>query len=673
MAPVPSFPIWQQSPGRRFQQPAFVQLIFLGLLQFIKRSSDNPRLTPILKFEPRSEFNLMPNYDTANDVRWDLSSLYSGIDDSHIDLDIAEFTKHADKFHASYKGKLADTLGQAISDYSILEMLGGKVMVYLSLQQSLDVTNDAVKAKVAQAQQIMSQVQGEYLTFFELELVALDDALLERLYASDKVVRRHRPWIEHQRVFKPHLLSEPVEAALIKRSPFGPDSWDEFFDECEADLRFDHRGEKKNLTEMLDMLTTSKDASLRAEVQKSINDGFDGCFAKYSAQTLYVIVGKGAVERKERHYRNPMEARNKENRIPDAVVDALHNAVKNAAGPLARRYYRLKAELLGMKTLKWSDRNAPLPFTDTTVVPFEKAMDTVLAAYESFSPTLAGIIQGFISAKRIDAPATKGKRGGAFNYSTVLPGNLPQSFTFLNFLGSNHDVMTLAHELGHGVHGILAGETQGPLMFHPPIAYCETASVFGEMTTFNFVKEQLAQKEDRTALLALVTQKIEGMLNTIVRQIGFSNFERRMHGMDAAYSEWQEPKKLSVDELDALWLATAKELYGEEGDVFTYENTSHLWSYVSHFHRPFYVYGYAFGELLTQSLYARRSRLGNQFEPLYLDLLRSGSTKNVIEFLEPFGLNPTDETFWAEGIRVSLQAMIEEAERLAPVQNSTRI
>jgi oligoendopeptidase F len=585
-------------------------------------------------------------------------------------LDIVNFGKQAESFKADHKGKLAETLGRAISDYAELEMLGQKITAYLALQQSLDVTQEAVKAKVAEAQETLSRIEGDYLTFFELELVALDEAVLERWYASDETARRHRPWIEHQRVFKPHLLSESVEAALIKRSPFGPNSWDEFFDECEADLRFEHDGEKKNLTEMLDLLTTSKDAAERAEVQRLINEGLDGFFAKYSAQTLYVIVGQSAVERRERNYRDPMDGRNKHNRIPGAVVEALHEAVTNVAGPLARRYYRLKAGLLGMKTLSWSDRNAPLPFADTAVVPFDKAVATVLAAYESFSPTLSGIIRDFIAARRIDAPATKGKRGGAFNSSFVLPGRRPQSFTFLNYLGSNHDVMTLAHELGHGVHGILAGEAQGPLMFHPPIAYCETASVFGEMTTFNFLKRRLAEAGDPDALLALMTQKIEGMLNTVVRQIGFSNFERRLHGMDATYTEWREPRKLSVEELDALWLATAQELYGKEGDVFAYENTSHLWAYVSHFHRPFYVYGYAFGELLTQSLYAQQSRLGSRFEPCYLDLLRSGATKNVVELLEPFGLNPAAESFWAEGIRVSLEATIAEAEKLARVRRA---
>ena len=215
----------------------------------------------------------MPKTDTADqDIRWDLSSIYSGIDDPRIDLDLAEFTRRAETFCASYKGMLADRLGPAIAYYAELEMLGGKIMVFLFLQQSLDVTNERVKAKVADARKTMSQVQGEYLTFFELELVALDDAVLEPWYARDEVARKHRPWIEQQRVFKPHLLSEPVEAALTKRSPFGPSAWDEFFDECEADLRFEHAGETKNLTEMLDILTTSKDSAERAEVQRAMDE-----------------------------------------------------------------------------------------------------------------------------------------------------------------------------------------------------------------------------------------------------------------------------------------------------------------------------------------------------------------------------------------------------------------
>ena len=597
-------------------------------------------------------------------TRWDLNGFYSGVDDPQIDKDLAELVTREKKFYEDHKGKLAETLGAAITDLAEINMRAEKIFVYLYLKQSLDVTESAVKAKMAAVEQIASEAGGNYMTFFDIELVTLDDATLEKFYASDAVVARHRPWIEHARVFKPHLLSEPVEAALSKRSPFGSGAWSEFFDEVEADIRLPFHGDEKTLTELLNVLTNSQDAAERAEALKAINAGLGGYFAKYSAQSLYVVTGEMAVERRERGYRNPMDGRNKSNRIPDAVVDALHEAVTTTAGPLARRYYTLKAKLLGMEKLKWSDRNAPMPFADTTVIPFDRAMETVLAAYGSFSPTLAELVKDFAATHRIDAPVTKGRRGGAYNYSLVLPGNHPTSYVFLNYLGSNNDVMTLAHELGHGVHGMLAGAAQGPLMAQAPIAFAETASVFGEMTTFNFLKKQLQEKNDAKALLALITGKIDANLNTVVRQIGFSNFERRLHGMNAQYKTWAEPKKLSVEELDAIWLATIKELYGADGEIFTYENAEHLWTYVSHFHRPFYVYGYAFGELLTQSLYAQQSRFGDRFEPLYLDLLRSGSTKDVVQLLAPFELDPTKKDFWENGINVSLAAMVQEAEDL---------
>ncbi|MEK7498296.1 MAG: M3 family metallopeptidase, partial [Patescibacteria group bacterium] len=413
------------------------------------------------------------------------------------------------------------------------------------------------------------------------------------------------------------------------------------------------------------LLSNSQNQEERARLLEIINTSLGGTFVKYSAQTLYMVAGAASVAHPERAYKHPMEGVNKANKIPDVVVDILHKVVNEASGPIIRRYYHLKAALLGLKKLKWSDRNAPMPFSDTTIVPFADAKNMVFAAYESFSPTLSGLVETFFDQRRVDAPGVKGKRGGAFNYSVVLPGNVPVSFTFLNYLGSSRDVMTLAHEVGHGVHGLLAGTAQGPLMFHAPVAYCETASVFGEMTTFNFLRSQLVFKGDKKSLLALIMGKIDDVLNTAVRQISFSNFERRLHGMDSSYTTWSEPKKLSVEELNNLWLATSGELYGEDGDVFTYEDAEHLWSYISHFHRPFYVYGYAFGELLTQSLYAQQSRIGDRFESLYLDLLRSGSTKNVVELLAPFGLDPTREAFWVDGINNGLGAMVEEAEVLA--------
>ena len=581
--------------------------------------------------------------ESANQVRWDLSLLYSNIEDPRLDADLSTLAGMAKHFSETYKGKLAERLGPAIKDYSEIEMLSGKITSYLFLRESTDLSSAVIKAKHARFQRELSALQGEHLTFFELELVQLSDEVLQRWYEDDGLVAKHRPWIEHVRLFKPHFLSEPVESALTKRSPFDSSAWGEFFDEVEADLQFTFRGATLNLTEMLHLITESKDAEERAEGMKCVNEGLGGAFAKYSAQTLYMVVGLKAVEDKERGYAHPMDVRNKSNRIPDSVVDVLHNAVTTLGGSLTRRYYKLKARHLGLPVLRWSDRNAPMPFADTTVIPFDEAADIVTTSYKSFSPTLTTIVKRFFTDRRIDAPVVKEKRHGAFNSSHVLPGGKPVSYTLLNYLGSNKDVMTLAHELGHGVHGILAGEAQGPLMYHAPIAYCETASVFGEMTTFSYLKDRLTRAGDKHSLLALIMSKIDATINTVVRQIGFSNFERRLHGMNESYTKWEEARKRSVEELDAIWLRTAQELYGPEGEVFTYENCEHLWSYIPHFHSPFYVYGYAFGELLTQSLFAARERLGARFEPLYLDLLRSGSTKNVVELLEPFGLDARSE------------------------------
>ena len=346
----------------------------------------------------------------AEQIRWDLSVLYSDIEDPALESDIDRLAEMARNFNASYKGRLEETLCAAIADYSEIAMLDNKIMLYLYLKQTENVADPAVKAKIARAEQILSQAQGEYLTFFLIEIVALDDNTLAGLYDRDKIVAKHRPWIEHTRLFKPHILSEPVESALVKRSPFAAGAWSEFFDELETDLEFDFKGEKKMLTEMTHLLAESKDAEERFSIMGIINFGLKGTFAKYSAQTLYMVTGSCAVERKERSYRHPMEGANKSNRVPDNVVDALHHAVGDVAGPLARKYYRLKAAHLGLETLRWSDRNAPMPFADTTHVSFDKALTTVLAAYESFSPTLAGLVRDSINSKRIDAPAIKGMK-----------------------------------------------------------------------------------------------------------------------------------------------------------------------------------------------------------------------------------------------------------------------
>jgi len=609
-----------------------------------------------------------PNTDTlrTEKVRWDLARyFYAGIDDPQIDTDVEKLIAMEKDFHATHKGKLAETLGQAMRDYAEIYMLA-EMLAFIGLQKSLNVSDAKVKAKEAEVDWVTSKSTGDYLEFFTLELIAMDEAVLVDWCAKDEFVAKHWSWIEHLRIYKPHVLSEPVERALTVRSA-GDDLLSELHEELTADIEIEFQGEKKTFEEALDILTTSQDADVRAEIMKLVNCALSGYYAKVAAQTLWNVTESNAIEDEERKYPHPMAERAMSNRVSDAMVHAVHKAVQEVASPLAQRYYRLKAKHLGLERLRWSDRNAPMPFSDSTKIPFDEAAKIVLGAYQDFSPTLAERVRRMLEEERIDAYATKGKSDGAFCSWVVLPGGKPVSFTFLSYLGSGRDVMTLAHEVGHGGHGELAGETQGVLMCSPPTAYAETASIFGEMTTFNFLKKRLLEEGDKKSLLSLLMHKLDDSVNTVVRQIGFSNFERRLHGMDKTFTVWSKPKKLSVEEINNAWLQTIKQLYGEDGEVFTYENMEYLWSYISHFHAysPFYVYGYALAELLVQSLYAVAPKLGDQFEPLYLELLRSGSTKNAVELLAPFGLDPTGEEFWVNGINISMGALLQEAEALS--------
>jgi oligoendopeptidase F len=600
----------------------------------------------------------------AENIQWDLCCLYQAADDPQIDADVLQWTLAAKAFHAEHAGKLQRTLPQAIRDNIALYILGDKPVKYLSMRQALDSGDAAINAKLAWLHRETSPIEAEYLEFFRHELVRMDDAVIQTHAAKDPIVRKHMPWIDKIRSSKPHLLPELVESALKKRDPFSSTAWSEFFEEVEADLRFPWDSGEKTLTEVLHILNEDPDAEARAAALETMNRGFSGYYAKYSAQTLFIVAGAAEVEIRDRVYANPMERRNKSNRLPNTVVETLHTTVTQKAGPLARRYYKLKAAILGVPTLAWSDRNAPMPFADSASIPWDDALETALTAYRSFSPWLAGLIEEMVAKKCIDARVAPGKHSGAFNESFVLSDG-PVSFTLLNYLGTDSDVMTLAHELGHGVHGLLSGHAQGPLMQQAPAALAETASIFGEMTTFMYLKEQLAETGEREQMLALIMRQLDGMINTVVRQIGFSNFERRLHGWDPATEKWKGTRKFSVAELDTLWLETVYELYGKPGEVFTFQHVEHLWAYISHFHMPFYVYGYAVGELITQSLYAARPRLGASFEPLYVHMLEMSSTVDAVELLALFDLNLNDPAFWADSIRVSMEAMLNEAEQLA--------
>jgi oligoendopeptidase F len=592
----------------------------------------------------------------AEDVRWELGDLYVDLDDPLLDRDLEALLEMAKAFDAAHRGNLTETLGQALRAQAEMSARGDKLFGYLFLRKSTDATSEAIQKRLGQVQEAWSRAEADHLTFFEHEVSAMSDADYEALVARDEEVARHRSYLDHIRANREYLLEENVERALTLRSPYGPSEWQSYIDEMEAELRFELEGESHGLPGILHVINNDADGERRAAALTAFSKGLsEQRFDRLMARTLNVVLGAKAVEDRERGYPSPMSGRNIGNRVDDATVEALHRAVAEHGAAQGRRYYRLLAAHLGARPLRWSDRNAPLPFSDGRTIPWRECVDTVLAAYESFSPKLRDLVAQMIERKWVDAPPATGKTGGAFNLALLLPSGEARAYNFLNYLGATRDVMTVAHEAGHGAHGILAAEAQGALMFRAPMAYAETASIFGEMTTFRFLVDRAESDEAR---LALLMDKCADHVNTVVRQISFSNFEQRIH---AARREG----KLTVDDYNQAWMDVTRAFYGAEGELFTYQDVHNLWSYVHHFLRPFYVYAYAFGELFTQSLFAIQDRFGADFEPMYLDLLRAGGTKSATELMAPFGLDPRDPEFWRRGIEGSIGRWLDEAEAIS--------
>lgn len=592
----------------------------------------------------------------AEDVRWDLSDLYTDLDDPRLDADLDQIVAEAAAFDQAHRGTLAQTLGQALTAQARMQERAMKLMLYLHLRRSTDAANARVQQRLGTLFERWSEAEANHLNFFDHELVAIDDETYAAILERDEEARRHRPLLDHLRANRKYLLEENVERALTLRSPFGSSEWGDYVEELESLLRFSLDGKDHTLPEILHVISNDPDGDRRAAALAALSDGMTAQrFDELMGRTLNVVLGAKGVEDKERGYGSPMSARNIGNRVDDATVEALHEAVAELGAEQGRRYYRLLSAHLGRRPLRWSDRNAPLPFADNRVIPWQECVDTVLAAYGSFSPTLRDLVRTMIERRWVDAPPYAGKTGGAFNFSVLLPGGDARSYNFLNYLGSTRDVMTVAHEVGHGVHGMLAARAQGALMYQAPMAYAETASIFGEMTTFRYLLQRAETDEQR---LALLMDKCSDHINTVVRQISFSNFERTIHAR-------RRQGKLTSDEYDAAWMDVTRAFYGPDGELFTYESTSNLWAYVTHFMRPFYVYAYAFGELFTQSLFAVQSDLGDRFEGMYLELLRAGGSKSAVELMEPFGLDPRDPEFWRRGIAGSVQTWLDEAEAIS--------
>ncbi len=586
---------------------------------------------------------------------WNLADLYPGIDSPEVKRDLDRADADCIAFEAAYKGRLADlahgpdpgqALAGAVRRLEQLDDLLGRLISYASLVYSGN-TTDPARAKFFGDVQERITTSSSHLLFFTLELNRIDDAVLEAAMA-DPALAHYRPWIEDVRKEKPYQLDDRLEQLFHEKSVTGHAAWNRLFDETLASLRFKVGARSMPLEPTLNLLQHPSEKTRRTAAK---------ALAKIFADNLrtFTLVTNTLAKDKEisdrwRGFADIADARHLANRVEREVVEALVAAVRDAYPRLSHRYYRLKAQWFGKKRLAYWDRNAPLPKVPTRTIPWSEARDTVLSAYGAFSPKMAAIAERFFTDHWIDAPVRSGKAPGAFSHPTV-PSAHP--YVLINYQGKPRDVMTLAHELGHGVHQVLAAPN-GPLMAPTPLTLAETASVFGEMLTFRRLLARTTDKKQRCAMLAA---KVEDMINTVVRQIAFYTFERKIH------SE-RKSGELTAKRIGEIWLEVQAESLGPAIELKDGYET--YWTYIGHFvHAPFYVYAYAFGDCLVNSLYAVYERAQEGFAERYLAMLAAGGTKHHVELLNPFGLDARDATFWQNGLGV-IEGMITELETLAP-------
>lgn len=580
---------------------------------------------------------------------WDLSDLYPGPESPALVGDLATLTSDAEAFRERYAGRLAGLsgaeLGAAVEAYERLQEKIGRIMSYASLVHAGNLADPEIGRFYQTMQERTNAVSTTFL-FFTLELNRLEDAEIAAK-AADPLLARYRPWLRDTRAFRPHQLSDELEKLLHEKHVAGRAAWVRLFDETIAELRFPIRGKELTESEALDLLSDS-DPETRREAALTIGEVL-GKHVRTFALITNTLAKDKEIEDRWRRFVHPISSRNLANFVEDEVVDALIAAVRASYPRLAHRYYKLKARWLGVEELPFWDRNAPLPEEKDRTISWPEAQETVLAAYNAFSPEMAAIGGRFFGGRWIDAPVRPGKASGAFSHPTV-PSAHP--YLLLNYQGRVRDVMTLAHELGHGVHQVLAN-AQGYLMADTPLTLAETASVFGEMLTFRAL---LARETDSGRRKIMLAAKVEDMLNTVVRQIAFVTFEQRVH-------DERREAELTPDRIAEIWLDVQRESLGPGlrlDGVYRY-----YWSYIPHFvHTPFYVYAYAFGDCLVNSLYAVYEDAHQGFAERYLAMLRAGGTLRHRELLAPFGLDAADPCFWSKGLSV-VAGFIDELERLA--------
>jgi oligoendopeptidase F len=584
---------------------------------------------------------------------WNLDDLYPGMNASALKADLLRADSESVAFEAKHKGKLAAMavaedagreLAAAVAGFEALEELLGRIISYAGLLHAGD-TSDPIRSKFYGDVQEKITAASSHLLFFPLELNRIEDVVLEAAM-RDSPLGHYRPWLEDIRKDKPYELEERVEQLFHEKSVTGRGAWNRLFDETMTSLRFEIDGEQLAIEPTLNLMQDA-DEGKRHAASDALAKTFGANLRLFTHITNTLSKDKEISDR-WRGFKDVAAARHLSNRVEPEVVDALVGAVREAYPRLSHRYYALKARWFGRDSLNHWDRNAPLPDQPTRTIPFYEARATVLGAYALFSPDMANIARRFFAERWIDAPVRPGKAPGAFAHPTV-PSVHP--YVLLNYQGRVRDVMTLAHELGHGVHQVLAAP-QGALMAPTPLTLAETASVFGEMLTFRALLSETVVRKERKAMLAA---KVEDMINTVVRQIAFYTFERKLH------VERREGE-LTAERIGEIWMEVQGESLGPA--IVLGPGYETFWTYIPHFvHSPFYVYAYAFGDCLVNSLYAVYEEAATGFQDKYFALLKAGGTKHHKELLAPFGLDATDPAFWQKGLSL-IERFIGELEEM---------
>jgi len=582
---------------------------------------------------------------------WNLSDLYSGIDAAEVTRDLERLDRECVAFEGDYKGKLAERtagegggawLAAAVRRYEAIDDLAGRLSSYAGLVHAGDSVDPVISKFYGDVSERLTSA-SVHLLFFALEFNRIDDAVIENAMRTRELAH-YRPWIEDLRKDKPYQLEDRVEQLFHEKSQSGYAAWNRLFDQTISALRFKVSAKELAIEPTLNLLQ-DRDGKRRKTAAEALAKTFKANERTFALITNTLAKDKEIADR-WRGFSDVADSRHLNNRVEPEVVDALVGAVRAAYPRLSHRYYRLKAAWFKKKKLPHWDRNAPLPFAATGAIAWRDAKNMVLSAYRGFSPEMAGIAERFFTDRWIDAPVRPGKAPGAFSHPTT-PSAHP--YVLMNYQGKPRDVMTLAHELGHGVHQVLAARN-GALMAPTPLTLAETASVFGEMLTFRRLLGETKNAKQRQALLA---GKVEDMINTVVRQIAFYTFERAVHTE-------RKGGELTAERIGEIWLSVQNESLGPAIDIRPgYEN---FWMYIPHFiHSPFYVYAYAFGDCLVNSLYGAYENAQSGFAERYLAMLSAGGTKHYSELLKPFGLDAKDPKFWDGGLSV-IAGMIDELE-----------